>query len=163
MNNAIVNCSNRAVLMVKLSVPPEGDVSGAFLTPCLREAVSFVGLDQFLLLANRLFDQQNFPQRGLAKRSFLKQSKGGEEAFPLRETPLPQDQLLQAFSRMAGQLALTVHVYYRQNASWQGGIRWMGTDREQHFRSALELIELMSEAVELCRSKARCALEACAR
>ena len=40
-----------------------------------------------------------------------------------------------------------VKVQYRQNASWQGSIRWLERDTEKNFRSTLELIRLMDSAV----------------
>lgn len=41
-----------------------------------------------------------------------------------------------------------IRVQYRQNASWQGSVQWVEGGKEQHFRSALELIKLMDEALE---------------
>ncbi|NLC78547.1 MAG: hypothetical protein GX683_02310 [Ruminococcaceae bacterium] len=41
-----------------------------------------------------------------------------------------------------------VTVLYRQNATWQGTLKWLEGGREEKFRSALELIKLMDSAVE---------------
>ena len=41
-----------------------------------------------------------------------------------------------------------VHVQFRQNATWQGTITWVNKGETQHFRSVLEMIRLMTEAVE---------------
>ncbi|MBC8532025.1 hypothetical protein H8696_09220 [Christensenellaceae bacterium NSJ-53] len=40
-----------------------------------------------------------------------------------------------------------VKVQYRQNASWQGSIRWVEGGVEKNFRSTLELIKLMDNAI----------------
>jgi hypothetical protein len=40
-----------------------------------------------------------------------------------------------------------IKINYRQNASWQGTIKWLETNTEKNFRSALELIKLMDDAV----------------
>ena len=40
-----------------------------------------------------------------------------------------------------------VKVQYRQNASWQGTIRWLEGNVEKPFRSTLELIKLMDNVV----------------
>lgn len=42
-----------------------------------------------------------------------------------------------------------VKVEFCQNASWQGTVAWTEQKKEQRFRSTLELIKLMDEA--LCR------------
>lgn len=44
-----------------------------------------------------------------------------------------------------------VKVLYRQNASWQGIVKWVETGQEVKFRSALELIMLMNEAIDAVR------------
>ncbi|NLT57520.1 MAG: hypothetical protein GXX99_00975 [Clostridiales bacterium] len=40
-----------------------------------------------------------------------------------------------------------VSILYQQGASWQGTIRWTNQRKEQHFRSELELLTLISEAL----------------
>ena len=41
-----------------------------------------------------------------------------------------------------------VHVKYRQNATWQGTVTWADKNKQQNFRSALELIKLMDSALD---------------
>ena len=40
-----------------------------------------------------------------------------------------------------------VKIKYRQNTSWQGTIQWLGGKQTRHFRSCLELIMLIEEAL----------------
>ena len=46
-----------------------------------------------------------------------------------------------------GRATFTVQVTYRQNATWQGTIAWMENKKIQQFRSALEMIKLMDNAL----------------
>ena len=41
-----------------------------------------------------------------------------------------------------------LRVLFRQNASWQGSVSWMEGNREESFRSVLELLFLMNSALE---------------
>ena len=41
-----------------------------------------------------------------------------------------------------------VRILYCQNTSWQGEIQWMEGKRTKRFRSALELLTLIQEAVD---------------
>ena len=41
-----------------------------------------------------------------------------------------------------------VCVQYRQNATWQGSVTWVDEQREQYFRSTLELLKLIDGALE---------------
>jgi hypothetical protein len=40
-----------------------------------------------------------------------------------------------------------VSVKFMQNSTWQGQIHWIENDQKQNFRSALELLKLMDEAL----------------
>ncbi|MBU3191196.1 hypothetical protein K9O30_18330 [Clostridium bowmanii] len=40
-----------------------------------------------------------------------------------------------------------VRIKYRQNTSWQGMIQWLDGKQTRHFRSCLELIMLIKEAL----------------
>lgn len=40
-----------------------------------------------------------------------------------------------------------IQVRCQQNATWQGSVHWVENEQTQHFRSALELIRLMDEAL----------------
>ncbi len=41
-----------------------------------------------------------------------------------------------------------VQIQYRQNATWQGKVKWVEKNEEKPFRSALELIKLLDSAVD---------------
>ena len=45
-----------------------------------------------------------------------------------------------------------VQVMYRQNATWQGQVIWAEENRSVRFRSALELMKLMDEAMTSTRA-----------
>ncbi len=41
-----------------------------------------------------------------------------------------------------------VRVLFRKNTTWQGEIHWLGSDKKRNFRSSLELMFLMQEAMD---------------
>lgn len=41
-----------------------------------------------------------------------------------------------------------IKVMDQQNATWQGSVTWVDEQREQHFRSTLELLKLIDGALE---------------
>ena len=43
--------------------------------------------------------------------------------------------------------AFLVKIKYRQNTSWQGTIQWLEGKQTRHFRSCLELVMLIEEAL----------------
>ena len=51
------------------------------------------------------------------------------------------------FSEKKGEKStFIVEIKYRENATWQGTVKWVEGGREQNFRSALELIKLIDSA-----------------
>ena len=42
-----------------------------------------------------------------------------------------------------------IRMFYRQNASWQGEVQWMEGRQVKRFRSALELLALIQEAMDV--------------
>lgn len=40
-----------------------------------------------------------------------------------------------------------IEVRFLQNATWQGNIHWVEKDQKQSFRSTLEMLKLMDEAL----------------
>ena len=41
-----------------------------------------------------------------------------------------------------------IKIMNQQNATWQGSVTWVDEQREQYFRSALELLKLIDGALE---------------
>ena len=111
----------------------DGVPTGQYSNPFCG-ARSFYGLTQLLSGIEEMLNQMKFPQSFTTARKF-----GDVEPFSV-ETPEEQAQ--------SGAMAtFAVRVLFRQNASWQGTVRWLEGDKEEQFRSALELILLMDSAL----------------
>lgn len=80
-------------------------------------------------------DRARLPQRNEEPRTFQ------SAQAPAR---LPHVQTGNAESVLA---TFRLQVMFRQNATWQGRLLWVERDLEAHFRSVLELLELMDNAL----------------
>ena len=47
-----------------------------------------------------------------------------------------------------GGATFLIRIYFKQNANWQGTVQWLETNKTIPFRSSLELMFLLNEAVE---------------
>lgn len=124
-----------------------GSVSNEFYgrTMYFRDVV------QMAAILESLFDSLSFPQSSMAYRSFR---------TPGRRRPMRQANFMKAggvvqtaanesiVNKEKEKASFVVHVQFRQNATWQGTITWVDKGVSQHFRSVLEMIRLMTEAVE---------------
>jgi hypothetical protein len=112
-----------------------GAMSGRIYNPNIQGAAEFANLTQLLMRMDGMLDEMNFPQSNEAKRKFASVER---QASSFVDT-----------DKRTGRVAtFAVKVLFRQNASWQGSITWLEGEREESFRSVLELIFLMNSALE---------------
>lgn len=113
----------------------QGVPVGRFYNPGCGRTCVFHSLTQFLIEVEQMLDDMGLPQSFTAGRSFTPRRDGRLSRWE-GERP------------MSGELAtFSIRFLFRQNASWQGSIRWMEGGKEEHFRSALELILLLESAL----------------
>ena len=118
-----------------------GVLTGRLFNPYLDTGQSFQSLTQFLFQMEQTLDAMNFPQASTVTRSF---TDGPKECVPQPESGFH-----------TGRAAtFVVKVLFRQNASWQGSVLWQEGEKEQSFRSVLELIFLMDSALNTDKEKA---------
>ncbi|MBS5083473.1 MAG: hypothetical protein KH031_25350 [Clostridiales bacterium] len=54
----------------------------------------------------------------------------------------------EVINQSGDQATFIVHVQYRQNATWQGQVVWAEKKITKNFRSALELLKLIDNALD---------------
>lgn len=97
----------------------------------------FSNMTQFLFLFETLLDELDYPQRGTVQRLFNTEKK------PLRL----EDYAREEINEPAPLARFQISVLFRQNASWQGVLLWLEEKQEVNFRSVLELIGLIDNAL----------------
>ena len=112
-----------------------GVLRGRIYNQSLAAGKTFQCLTQFLQEMENTLDTVEFPKAYNAVRTFLPKTQ--TEAEPAWEE-----------NRTGETATFAVRILFRQNASWQGSVTWLEGKREQSFRSALELIFLISSALE---------------
>lgn len=113
----------------------EGVPRGRFYNPYMSAEQPFQSLTQFLQNMESTLEKMDFPKAFTATRTFA--------PLPSCDTGPPLSQC-----RPGQQATFAVKILFRQNASWQGSVTWLEGKREQSFRSVLELILLISSALE---------------
>lgn len=108
--------------------------AGRFYNPCLPEGRVFHSLAQFLQEMEQLLDTMDFPKAFSEPRVFAPPAERPRRPCPSRH----QTGCLATFS---------IRILFRQNMSWQGSVTWLEGQQEQSFRSVLELILLICNAL----------------
>lgn len=107
---------------------------GRFYNACLPEGRVFRSLAQLLQEMEHILDSMDFPKAFTEIRTFAPPTELPKQTCP--------DQ------QQTGQLAtFAIRILFRQNMSWQGTVTWLEGQQEQSFRSVLELILLMCNAL----------------
>ena len=136
-------CGNefRTMLVCVDSCSEHGVMTGRIYNPYLPGGRLFSSIMEFLQIAESLLDELKLPQAFAGARTF-----GTEVGFLASSPPVdfPREGKLGTFS---------LRVLFRQNASWQGSVTWMEGGKEEHFRSVLELLRLLSSAVSAGREQ----------
>lgn len=120
----------------------DGELSGRIYHCYSKGPWKFTNILQLIELADDFFDRLEFPQASTSARSFTSTQFSGVDR--LDKVQSPED-----FIENRGQKGtFFLNVRYRQNSSWQGSVTWVEEQREQHFRSALELLKLIDGALD---------------
>ena len=111
----------------------DGRFSGRLYNPYWEGGVPFSSVMEFLTRMEELLDQMQFPQSFTAKRAFAGPPGQGPVSQPLD-------------MRQGREATFYLKVLFRQNASWQGTVKWVEAGQEESFRSVLELLLMMDSA-----------------
>lgn len=120
-----------------------GRMSGLVHNPYLDTIQTFADVMDLADKLDAMFDSLEFPQAAVTYRSFTVKNGGKKtttaEAAANAHAGAGEEPVL----GQSGEDVFFVHVQFRQNASWQGTIRWKAQAGEVRFRSMLELLKIM--------------------
>ena len=108
---------------------------GRFCIAANHEVQTFQSTMQLLKKIEEHLDRTNFPQAFDAIRKFQAPKTMKFSAEERQDT------------RPGDAATFAVRLLFRQNASWQGSVRWIEGGQEEGFRSVLELLLLMDNAL----------------
>lgn len=135
--NLVVVCINQVL---------HGDFLGKFYTRIDLEPTAFCSTMDMVMKMDSFYNRIRFPQATLQARSFLK--NGSQVCAGKANCTYQIQQEAEKIVEQRGDVAtFVVHVQYRQNATWQGKIVWAEKQAELPFRSALEMMRLMDQAI----------------
>lgn len=107
--------------------------------PFYKQSIEINSLQQLIKQLDALMDEIGCPMSGMEKRSFVKHNKIKKETvFIGNKSQIP----------IGSVATFAIRIQYRNNASWQGSIRWIEGDSEEYFRSVLELFWLIDSAMK---------------
>jgi hypothetical protein len=109
------------------------------------ETLPFRDSKQMLDFMEQFFDEITFPQKYYTQRTFTSEAKKQEQKQPDEIVRYHEDTL---FQEHQGKIfTMIFQVQFRQNAEWQGSVSWLDSGMVNQFRSTLDFLHLIDEAV----------------
>ena len=128
----------------------DGFVIGDLYSRFLNKPYRFNSLIKMINKMEDIFDELKFPMAFFRSRTFGDAKRAGEkQESEDKESMKDETNAIPNFPEEQGSKKCTfeISVRYRQNASWQGEILWADKNLKQNFRSVLEMLKLMDEAL----------------
>jgi hypothetical protein len=143
-------------MQVELMSFGHGLMCGTLHSAHLESPYEFFDLAHMILRMEGLFDQMRFPEALNRTRSFFEDGDGGAAtgaATGIKKDDASACVLKSAIEQAsrdgvpATKCTFTIAVKFRRNATWQGHVHWLQANKKQDFRSVLELLKLIMEAI----------------
>lgn len=123
----------------------DGEVSGRFYHCYEKEPVMYDSAVDFVMKADRFYDEIAFPQASTRARSFMdgKKLPSGQSYNVKRPDKVVSPKELLAYNGDVGTFALNVG--FRQNSTWQGEVTHMESGEHIQFIDVLGLLAKIGE------------------
>lgn len=124
----------------------DGEIYGRCYNPYYSANPKFIALAALIGRMEFLFDGLSYPQRTLEPRKF--RVRTARRRIPdAEEGGMPMEEPKEKETPRGEKATFVVNVQFRQNATWQGTVSWSEQKATRRFRSMLELISLMNDAL----------------
>lgn len=106
--------------------------------PFYGRIVQVMSFHELLKELDNLMDAIGCPMSGMGKRRFSNINSEKERAVKIEEEiAVPKGKIA----------TFAIRTQYRNNASWQGTVKWLEGESDEYFRSMLDLFWLMDSAL----------------
>ncbi|WP_078038550.1 hypothetical protein [Oribacterium sp. C9] len=141
------------LVCVAIDDKTEEDFKGSIFTQYSESAVKFDSSKDMLNKLDEIYDDWGFPEASDKARSFIaRRPAGNQRSMPMdpkkRLVNMAKERKPRDISGEKGKKAsFYVLTEMRQHASWQGRAIWIEKDKEIEFKSALELLFFIDDAL----------------
>lgn len=148
--NRIIQGAQARQYHIWLTSRLKASFQGWIVHPATSSGQHFESLLEMVSLIDDKLEELNITRLATEKRFF-------EENFEFKphicgdreEEQLSSMNELISFEKPIRKPEFLIKILMRQNSSWQGEIRWLNSDKVIHFRSMLEMVMLIQEAMDL--------------
>lgn len=125
-----------------------GEMRGRIFSYLKEEPYEFTSAISLVKTISNIFDQGDYPQATMRCRLFGKETDSTAKNMQEFKLSDPRHYNFSRITIRGKKATFRVKVMFRQNASWQGTITWVDQNKEENFRSALEMLMLIDSSFE---------------
>jgi len=127
----------------------DGSLRGELHSQYFKKPFIFTSLVRMIEKMEKTFDTKGFPEKFMLPRTFseekpVRHRRGTDLIETVKEADAPEEPLAPGDRKCTFEIS----VRYRRNAEWQGQIHWIEQDKNFDFKSILEMLIMMSNALE---------------
>ena len=127
----------------------DGSLRGELYSRYFDKPFKFTSLVRMIEKMEKTFDSKGFPEKFMLPRTFseekqVRHKRGTDLINTVAEADIPEKQPEPGEKKCTFEIA----VRYRQNAEWQGWIHWLEENKDLNFKSILEMLIMISDAIE---------------
>lgn len=148
MKKARINIAAPDIICICVDGRDQGDGWGRVYCCYSEKEICFRNEYHLLAIIEGILEALDYPQTSVRIRSFDKDV--APKTGP-RPTKVLESQ--EVVSHLGKLCTFMVYIQYRQNATWQGELAWKETGKSIKFRSALEFLKLIDNALDSAESE----------
>ncbi len=122
-------------------------MTGSIYSEYLNRRICFTDVVDFVNKMDLMLDEISFPLATTEYRSFEAVKKEQERMASQGAKGKAEENMANDNDGKRSSDVFVVHVQFRQNATWQGTVKWAEKNEEKRFRSTLELLKIMDSAL----------------
>lgn len=130
--------SYSTVSQVAIMSYSDNAIRGIVKNDYYKKSFLFTDLFEMIKILESLYTSMFFPQQSFDERRFTNKSPSNIIIRKADEIELCEPV----------KATFILHIKFRQNATWQGSINWVEENKTQNFRSTLEMVKLIDEALD---------------
>lgn len=147
LRSATLQTSRASTVKICVDSCMAAELSGRAYYVGKEQGIFFHSLSGLILKLDALFDTIRFPQAHFKHGSFFEGRAIKRKRFQ-KERHMDNTGMDLTSASEGERATFVVEVLFRRNATWQGRVEWIDKKQSKNFRSALELMKLMGEALE---------------
>lgn len=141
-NQFRINISPPNLMNICVDSKSNGEICGRVYHCYAENAIPFTSVVELLNIADKLFDDIQYPQASTKTRTF--EEKQEIRTSAALEKKVSQQELIQHRGEKG---TFILHVKFRQKSTWQGELSWMEKEERFEFVDSFEAIKIIDQVV----------------